>query len=240
VDNDQVINKTVDFVKNKLTGESSGHGWEHAKAVWNNAKIIGKEEPTANMMVVELAALLHDINEWKLSDLDDENSAKMAKDWLENIGVDEISIHQITNIIMKISYYGPNFIEEEMLIEGQVVRDADRLEAMGAVAWERTRQFGVAKGIPDINEFLPNLNLTDDEYKNYMRKENSAINHVFEKFLLLKNRLTTKKGIEIGQIKHDELKGVVRNYLDGIKGKNIVSDFRIDEYIKMLDEPRFS
>lgn len=231
----QLVQQTAAWVEQKLAGENSGHDWEHAKAVWNNAKEIGSTESTANMLVVELAALLHDINDWKKETLDDEKSAAIAKDWLTKIGVEENVINQVLDIIKKVSYFGPNFKEESMDINGQIVRDADRLEALGAVAWERTVKFGQAKGIPDINEHLPNLNLTDEEYKNYMRPENSAINHVFEKFLLLKDRLITKKGKEIGLKRHLELISVVRLYLNSILGKGIVPDQRIQEYIAMLD-----
>jgi uncharacterized protein len=230
-----LVQQTATWVEQKLTGENSGHDWEHARAVWNNAKTIGNTESTANMLVVELAALLHDINDWKEDTLDDEKSAAMAKDWLTKIGVEAATIDQILDIIKKVSYFGPNFIEESMDINGQIVRDADRLEAMGAVAWDRTVKFGQAKGIPDINEHLPNLGLTDDQYKNYMRPENSAVNHVFEKFLLLKDRLVTKKGKEIGLQRHLELISVVRQYLNSILGKGIVPDSRIKEYLSMLD-----
>lgn len=231
----QFIQQTEHWVKEKLIGENSGHDWEHARSVWNNAKEIGNTESTANMIVVELAALLHDINDWKEDTLDDEKSAAMAKDWLTKINVDEHTINQILDIIKKVSFFGPNFKEEKMDINGQIVRDADRLEALGAVAWERTIKFGHAKGIPDINEHLPNLNLTDEEYKNYMRPENSAINHVFEKFFLLKDRLVTQKGKEIGFKRHLELITVVRQYLNGILGKGLVPDSRIQEYLTLLD-----
>jgi uncharacterized protein len=228
--NQEIVQKTADFVKGKQLGEDSGHGWEHSEAVWNNAKEIGKNETGTNMLVVELAALLHDINDWKLKDLNDEDSANMADKWLKRIGVDDKTIEEVLEIIKKVSYFGPNFVEEEMPIEGKIVRDADRLEAMGAAGWERTAQFGKAKNLPDINEYLPNLRLSDEEYKNYRRKENSSVNHVFEKLLLLKNRLVTKKGQEMGQIKH----------LNGILGKNLVPDERVKQYIEMLNEARFN
>lgn len=240
VDHKKVIKSTADWTREKMAGEDSGHGWEHASAVWRNAKEIGRYEAGLNMTVVELAAMLHDINDWKLETLDDERSASIAENWLNQLGVDEKTVQHVVEIIRKVSFFGPNFKEEEMPPEGQVVRDADRLEAMGVVAWERTLQFGKAKGIPEVSMYLPNLDMTDDEYKNYMRKENSAINHVFEKLLLLKKRLTTKRGKEIGQQKHDELKLVVRSYLENMLGKELVPDSRITEYITMLDNPRFN
>ena len=240
MENKEILQKTADWVKKILSGENSGHGWDHAKAVWENAREIGSTEEKAEMLVVELAALLHDINDWKKEVLDDERSADMAQNWLTEIGVSKTVIENVLEIIKKVSYYGPNFIEEEIPIEGKIVRDADRLEAIGVIGWERTVQFGKAKNLPDLNEFLPNLNLTDEEYKNIKRKENSSVNHVFEKLLLLKNRLVTKRGKEMGMVKHEELKSVVRSFLYGELGKNTVPDERIREYLAMLDEPRFN
>lgn len=240
MNSEKIIKATADWVKEKLIGENSGHDWNHAEAVWKNAKEIVSTETGVNNLVVELAALLHDINDWKLSALDDEKSAQIAENWLREIVVDENTISHVLEIIKKVSFFGPNFVEEEMTPEGQIVRDADRLEAMGPIAWERTRQFGKAKGIPVINEYLPNLNLTDEEYKNYMRKENSCINHVFEKLLLLKKRLVTKRGKEIGLVRHEELKTVVRNYLESIEDVEIVQKERVGKYIQMLEEPRFN
>jgi len=235
-----IIQNTAEWVEKMLSGENSGHDWLHAKAVWDNSREILKSEIEANRLIIELAALLHDVNDWKNNTLSDEISAEMSEKWLKSVGLDEDVVNNIVDIIKKVSYFGPNFVEEEMSLEGKIVRDSDRLEAMGPIGWKRTTQFGKAKGIPDINEFLPNLNLTDEEYKNYMRKENSAINHMFEKMLLLKTRLVTIKGKELGKIRHEELKTTINEYLNGIMGKNIVSDERIQEYIKMLEEPRFN
>lgn len=240
MDSEKIIKATADWVKEKLIGENSGHDWNHAEAVWKNAKEIASTEPGVNNLVIELAALLHDINDWKLSALDDEKSAQIAENWLRGTAVDEDTIGQVLEIIKNVSFFGPNFVEEEMTLEGQIVRDADRLEAMGPIAWERTKQFGKAKGILDINEYLPNLNLTDDEYRNYLRKENSCINHVFEKLLLLKKRLVTKRGREMGRVRHEDLKKVVRAYLEGILNEGIVPKERVEEYIQMLEEPRFN
>ncbi|MFA7301725.1 MAG: HD domain-containing protein [Candidatus Shapirobacteria bacterium] len=240
MNNESIVLSIANLVKEKFINENSGHDWDHAKHVWENAIKIGNGEKGVNIFVVELAALLHDVNDWKKPDEEIVEGNKNILEWLNKFNIEKEIIDQIFEVINNVSFHGPNSITKEVTKETEIVRDADRLEAMGAVGWERCLKFGRSKGSPDINEYLPNLNLTDEEYKDHSRKANTSINHVFEKLLLLKRLLSTDTGKEMGKVRHEELKTAVKEYLVGILGKKIVSDDRIRQYIKMLDVPSFN
>lgn len=236
--NRDIVKKTAEFVKNKLEGEGSGHDWVHIENVWKNALEIVKEEPSVDVFVVELGALLHDIADWKDNDGSLEAGMVVARKWLDECGLDSETIEKVAIIVGGVSFTGANNDEKKLSLEGYVVRDADRLEAMGERAVERTKKFGEKYGIPTINEYLPQLELTEDQYKNFRRVENSFVNHFFEKLLLLKNGLYTKKAKEVGQKKHDYMKNYLREKLrqlpeDSLGKKNVSA------YLTLLDSEKY-
>lgn len=233
-----LVGKTSDYMKNLLEGESSGHDWIHALNVLENAREIAAHGKEVNLIVIELTALLHDISDWKGDNSDENSGSKEARVWLESIGSDEKIISDVCNIIDGVTYYGSSSKDKVLSIEGQIVRDADRLEAMGERAVERTRKFGEKYGIPEISDYMPILDLTEEQYKNFRRKENSFVNHFFEKLLLLRNRLTTNWGRKIGDDRHGYMKKFIKNYLEKITPGSIGYK-NVSSLLGLLEDSRY-
>lgn len=195
----QIIKNTETFVKNALKNAEGGHDWFHILRVWNNAKLISKNE-NVDEFVVELGALLHDIADSKFHDGDETIGPKIAREFLESQQVADSIIVHIENIINNISFKGGNFEQKFNSPELEVIQDADRLDAIGAVGIARTFNYGGFKNRPLYNpEISPNLNQTKEAYKN---SEAPTINHFYEKLLLLKDRMNTVTGREIAAGRH--------------------------------------
>lgn len=194
------IPKTVFFVKEKLVNTEAGHNWFHTERVWKISKLIAKTEQ-CNLEIVELSALLHDIADPKFHQGNEELAITIASDFLKSISISPENIEQILFIIQYISFKNRKELDTSQLpIEFQIVQDADRLEAMGAIGIARAFHFGGFKNNliyhPDI---LPNLNTTKEEYK---KSNGTTINHFYEKLLLLKDLMNTNKGKELAEEKH--------------------------------------
>lgn len=199
MNNQQIIKNTEAFVKNALKNAEGGHDWFHILRVWNNAKLISKNE-NVDEFVVELGALLHDIADSKFHEGDETIGPKIAREFLENQQVDESIISHIENIISNISFKGGNFEQKFNSPELEVIQDADRLDAIGAVGIARCFNYGGFKNRPLYNpEISPDLNQTKEAYKN---SEAPTINHFYEKLLLLKDRMNTITGREIAADRH--------------------------------------
>jgi len=195
----QIILNTEAFVKKTLINAEGGHDWFHILRVWNNSKLISKDE-NVNGFVVELGALLHDIADSKFHDGDETIGPKIAREFLESQFVDNSIIIHIENIISNISFKGGNFEQKFTSKELEVIQDADRLDAIGAVGIARTFNYGGFKNRPLYNpEISPNLNQSKETYKN---SEAPTINHFYEKLLLLKDRMNTKTGKKIAKERH--------------------------------------
>lgn len=194
------VSKTVSFVKEKLKDAEAGHDWFHIERVWKCAEIISKTEE-CNEEVVAFAALLHDIADPKFHDGDEVLALRISEDFLKSIDVDETVINQVLFIIKNISFKNRNENLGEKPIELQIVQDADRLDAIGAIGIARTFNFGGYKNNlmyhPDIP---PKLNMTKEEYK---KSEGTTINHFYEKLLLLKDMMNTGKGKEMAEERHN-------------------------------------
>ena len=194
-----IIKKTVSFVKDTLANAEGGHDWWHIFRVWNNAKQINKEE-NANGFIIELAALLHDIADSKFNNGNENIGPEKAKIFLESIAVDPNIINEILEIIKNISFKGGNFETKYKSIELDIVQDADRLDAIGAIGIARTFNYGGFKNREMYNPNIPPiLNMTKEEYKN---SNAPTINHFYEKLLLLKDRMNTKMGKELSEKRH--------------------------------------
>ena len=199
MDKQQIISNTKTFVKSTLIDAEGGHDWFHILRVFNNVKLIAINENVDNF-IVELGALLHDIADSKFNNGDETVGPKVAREFLENLQVEESIIFHIENIISNISYKGGNFKQKFTSPELEVIQDADRLDAIGAVGIARCFNYGGFKNRPLYNpEISPNLNMSKEEYKN---SEAPTINHFYEKLLLLKDRLNTPTGKELGQKRH--------------------------------------
>jgi uncharacterized protein len=196
---DPIIQKTTEFVKKTLENAEGGHDWWHIYRVWKNAKLIAKTE-AANLLIVELAALLHDIADSKFNNGDESIGPRMAREFLASSSINEEIIHHVVKIIENISFKGENFESTISSPELSVVQDADRLDAIGAIGIARTFNYGGFKNREIYNpNILPNLTMSKEEYKNSTAP---TINHFYEKLLLLKGRMQTKTGKKIAEQRH--------------------------------------
>ena len=207
MDKDQVIIQTTEYIKAKLMGEGSGHDWWHVYRVWKNAIHIGKQE-SVDIFVVELAALLHDVADWKFNDGNDEIGPQVAKEWLESLSVSEEIVSHVCQIIKDISFKGAGVVTAMKTTEGMVVQDADRLDALGAIGIARTFAYGGSKNREMYNpEINPEMHASFEQYKN---SEGTSINHFYEKLLLLKELMNTATAKQIAEKRH----AVMEDYLD--------------------------
>ena len=198
----QIIDRTADFVRNQMKGDSSGHDWWHVWRVWQNSLVISRNEK-ANRFVTELAALLHDIADWKFHDGDESAGPKAARAWLSEQSLGESVIEHVCDIVATVSFKGAGVETPMATLEGKIVQDADRLEAIGAIGIARCFAFGGAKGrLMHDPEDPPELHASFDDYKN---KSGPSINHFYEKLLLLKDRMNTKTGLKIAAQRHKVL-----------------------------------
>ncbi len=201
------IDKTVLFVKETLAFAEGGHDWFHIERVWKMAQTIAAAEKV-NLLVVELAALLHDIADSKFHDGDETVGPRVAKEFLESMELaPEITTHVI-QIIENISFKGGKTMSSITTKEFQVVQDADRMDAIGAIGIARTFNYGGFKNrkLYDPN-IPPNLEMTKEEYKNSTAP---TINHFYEKLLLLKDRMHTETAKQIALKRH----AFMENYLE--------------------------
>ena len=196
----QIIEKTVGFVKTVLADAEGGHDWWHIYRVWKSAKQIAQLEKV-DFFIVELGALLHDIADSKFHDGDEIDGSQKARKFLESIQIDEIIIMHIENIILNISFKGGNQNQKFKSPELDVIQDADRLDALGAIGIARTFNYGGYKNREIYNpEIKPNLSMTKEEYKN---SDAPTLNHFYEKLLLLKERMNTESGRRIAEQRHE-------------------------------------
>ncbi|WP_042722250.1 HD domain-containing protein [Flavobacterium sp. B17] len=195
-----LIEKTVEFVKEKLKGAEAGHDWFHIERVWKLAKKIAETEE-CNHEVVELAALLHDIADPKFHAGDETLALKVSREFLESNNASEEVTEKVLFIIKNISFKNRKEVPENLPIELKIVQDADRIDAIGAIGIARTFNFGGFKNnLMYDPESKPKLNMSKEEYK---KSDGTTINHFYEKLLLLKDLMNTQKGKEIAGERHD-------------------------------------
>jgi len=213
---EQIISNTVSFVKSTLKDAEGGLDWFHILRVWNNAKLIAKNE-NVDLFIIELGALLHDIADSKFHNGNETVGPKIARKFLENENVpNEIIIH-IEKIISNISFKGGNFEQNFTSPELLVLQDADRLDAIGAVGIARCFNYGGFKNRPLYNpEIAPKLNQTKEEYK---ISKAPTINHFYEKLLLLKDRMNTKTGRRIAAERHLYMETFLQQFYNEWEGK---------------------
>ena len=196
-----LINQTKLYVKTQLQGAEAGHDWSHIERVYHNSMRIAKTEE-ADELVVALGALLHDIADSKFHNGDEEIGPKMASEFLGTLGLDKQIQDRVVDIVTDISF--KNSLSEKQpkskSIELQVVQDADRLDAIGAIGIARAFNYGGYKNRPLYDpEISPNLKMTKEEYK---RSNNPTINHFYEKLLLLRDQMNTVTGRELAEERH--------------------------------------
>lgn len=195
----QLINNTILFVKQQLENAEGGHDWFHIERVYKNALLIAREEE-CDILIVKLGALLHDVADSKFHNGDESIGPKIAREFLETQSLKEESIYHIIAIIENISFKGGNFEKKFNSKELEIVQDADRLDALGAIGIARTFNYGGFKNRALYNPNIqPNLNMNKEEYKN---SESPTLNHFYEKLLLLKDKMNTPTGKKLAEGRH--------------------------------------
>ena len=194
------ITLTINFVKEKLEGAEAGHDWFHIERVWKLSKKIAEKEG-GNLEVIELSALLHDIADPKFHNGDETLALKISQNFLEEIHVNAELIEQVLFVIKNISFKNRAEAPENPPLELQIVQDADRLDAIGAIGIARTFNFGGFKNnLMYHPEIKPNLGMNKEEYK---KSNGTTINHFYEKLLLLKDLMNTETAKKIASEGHD-------------------------------------
>jgi uncharacterized protein len=211
MEHDKLIGATVNFVRDTLRDAEGGHDWWHIHRVWTNAKLINQTEKT-DQLVVELAALLHDIADSKFHNGDEEIGPRTAGNYLQSMNVDAAVIEHVQQIIRHMSFKASFDKKSFHSPELEVVQDADRLDAIGAIGIARAFTYGGFKGRELYNpEIKPNLNMTKEEYKNTTAP---TINHFYEKLLLLKDKMNTPAGKVIAAQRHAFMEDYLKQFFE--------------------------
>ncbi len=194
-----LLDNTILFVKQKLENAEAGHDWFHIERVYKNAILIAEEED-CDLMIVKLGALLHDIADSKFNNGDETVGPKIAREFLESQKASEEVIQHVINIIENISFKGGNFEKKFTSKELEIVQDADRLDALGAIGIARTFHYGGFKNRQLYNpNIAPLTNMSKEVYKN---SNAPTLNHFYEKLLLLKDKMNTETGRRIAFERH--------------------------------------
>ena len=211
-----LISKTILFVKQNLENAEGGHDWFHIERVYKNALLIAQNE-TCDIKVIQLGALLHDIADSKFHNGDETIGPRTARAFLESEKGEPTIIDHVIAIIENISFKGGKVERQFSSIELDIVQDADRLDAIGAIGIARTFNYGGFKNRALYNpETAPNLSMTKDEYKN---NEAPTINHFYEKLLLLKDKMNTQTGKQIAQDRHRYMEDFLEQFYAEWEGK---------------------
>lgn len=215
MDKHTLIQKTATYIQGEFQNDSSGHDWYHVERVWKIARTLAQREG-ADLLVVELAALLHDLDDWKFNESGDETPRK-AKAWLASCGADDQINDRVCEIIARISYKGAGVANKMDSLEGFIVQDADRLDALGAIGIGRAFAYGGYKQRPmyDPNT-LPRLHATFEEYKN---SRSATINHFYEKLLLLKDMMNTPAAKKIAAERHEVMLRFLEQFMQEWAGE---------------------
>ena len=213
----EIIRKTAEFVEREFSGDSSGHDWHHIRRVWKTAAVLCKREK-ADLFVVELAALLHDLDDWKFS----ENGAEIpsrAKAWMEACGVEEQTIQTVCGIVRNVSFQGAQVENGMKTLEGFIVQDADRLDAIGAIGIGRAFAYGGYRNRPMYDpEAGTHMHASFEEYKN---SKSATVNHFYEKLLLLKDRMNTRAAKRIAERRHEIMVKFLDQFMSEWEGKDL-------------------
>lgn len=208
----EIVEQTIAFVKETLKGAEGGHDWFHIQRVFKNSLLIARKEKV-DLLVVSLGALLHDIADAKFHDGDETVGPQLAQTFLRELGVDKKTVTHVVKIIENISFKntlaktkGRPFVSKEL----QVVQDADRLDALGAIGIARAFNYGGFKNRELYNpEVPPKLKMTKEAYKT---SKAPTINHFYEKLLLLKDKMNTETGKTLAQERHNYMLGFLEQF----------------------------
>lgn len=217
-----LIPKTIEMLQKKFGNENTGHDWEHFRRVWQMARKIALEEK-ANLPAVELAALLHDIADWKAHNGNRKISEETARKWLEENKVKTELVEKVCQAIREVSFKVSTSENIPSSLEGKIVQDADRLDSIGAMGIIRTIAYGAQKERAIYNPaHQPKNNMTQEEFSErstHPKQDDTTINHFYEKLLLLKDRLHTKTAKKIAERRHRFLEQFLDEFYAEWNGK---------------------
>jgi len=218
----EIIKEVEKRLKDIFGKEGTGHGWWHSVRTRNMAKKIYEKEG-GDFFIIELASLLHDLDDCKFSDLE---ASTRAKEMLKELGVENNIIEHISNIIDNVSYKGAGVKDKMETIEGKIVQDADRIDAIGAIGIARTFAYGGLRQREIYNPNIkPELHATEKEYRDRQQQKSiggnngTSFNHFYEKILLLKDRLNTKTARQIAEERHKFVEAYLKQFLAEWEGK---------------------
>lgn len=213
----KVIQATKAFVQSELKDAEGGHDWFHIERVYKNALLLARDE-NVNLEIVSLGALLHDIADSKFHQGNENVGPQTARTFLESLHVQDFVIDHVVKIIENISFKGGNIKQEFTSPELDVIQDADRLDAMGAIGIARTFNYGGFKNRKIYDPSIaPKLNMSKEEYK---KGENPTINHFYEKLLLLKERMNTVTGKKLALKRHEFMEQFLEQFYAEWEGKS--------------------
>ena len=211
----EVIEKTKKFIKEKFEKEGTGHDWWHIYRVWRNAISIGTKEK-ADPYIVQLGALLHDIADFKFNNGDLSVGKRAAREYLNNLGVKKNIVSEVCDIVENVSFKGARFEKEMRTIEGKVIRDADRLDAIGAIGIARCFAYGGHKGRLLYN---PEGDIKDHKtVTQYLQGASSSVHHFYEKLLLLKDLMLTNTGRKMAEERHAFMERYLKRFFKEWEG----------------------
>lgn len=212
-----LITNTAAHMEQLFAGEGSGHDWAHIRRVWLMARRLAAAEPGADSLVTELAALLHDIADWKFNDGDYEAGPRAARGWLQSQGAGEKLIQRVESAIREVSFKGLGVATPVSSLEAALVQDADRLDAIGAIGIARAFAYGGHKGRPLHDPAV--LPVAHDSFASYQQNAAPTLNHFYEKLLHLQDRLNTETARVIARERHAFMEAYVARFLaewDGV------------------------
>ncbi|MBL8063686.1 MAG: HD domain-containing protein [Anaerolineales bacterium] len=217
MDRETIIQRTANYIKQEFSDDSSGHDWWHIYRVWKNALTICEHEK-ADSFIVQLAALLHDLDDWKFNPSGDETPLR-ARAWLDSYRVDSSIADSVCEIIKHISYKGAGVENKMNTLEGFIVQDADRLDAIGAIGIGRAFAYGGYKNRMMYDpDSPPRMHATFEEYKN---SKSATINHFYEKLLLLKGMMNTPTAKRIAEQRHNVMEDFLSQFMLEWEGVDI-------------------
>lgn len=216
MENSEVIDRVIAKLKKDFADESTGHDWFHLERVWKNAKLIASEEG-GDLFVIELAALLHDIADHKFVEDADKVAKQRIHELLNSLSVDPEIIERVTDIVLKSSFKGGIGENQMKVLEGLIIQDADRLDAIGAIGVARTFAFGGKFGNLLYHPEIPPANFKSVE--EYRKNRSHTINHFYEKLLLLKDKMNTPTAKKLAQERHQFMELFLNQFYAEWEGK---------------------
>lgn len=199
MNNADIIKATEGYIKDVLQDHESSHDWWHIERVWKNAQRIGEAE-RADMLIVELAALLHDVADWKFHDGDLTAGPRKVREFLSSHNIAPKIVDDVASAVETVSFKGVGVAVEPKTLEGKVVQDADRLDAIGAIGIARAFAYGghANRAMHDPTEKIA----YHDSFEEYKNSRGTTINHFHEKLLLLKDLMHTNTAKQIAEGRH--------------------------------------